>query len=506
MTSKRRRRVKLLELFRIKILGVSILITLLINFCLYLFYFDQSMAGQTLSPHSEGSDQAQSHHSKGVDQDLGVDQAPSHHSEGDEKDGVQTIGDPVPVIVWWDPVAGQTDQDIQCGSRSCHVTVDRARWQEQEVMMLSFYGSSLSVHELPVPRGEGHLWALFHDESPKNMDFLFSHQAVMELFNYTSTFRTTSHLPFPTQWLNDVRDLTSDRYTVPVQTKSEVRRTQDLAPVVYVQSDCRVPSDRDQLVTVLQRYVAVDSYGPCLHNRDFPNRSLSFQHNMSPMTSEDFYRFLAPYKFAVAVENAVCPSYITEKLWRPLQLGVVPIVFGAPDIKEFLPSNHCALVVDDFPSVEKLAQAIQYYDTHDAEYSKLLHFKQSGVTNPALLKHLEKRWATPHYRSEIVDDYQCMLCDRLHEAIAARQAGRPIPPSVASKDHYGCPKPGKFNTEGHYLAEVSGHWDFPLKHSKATACLMRTLIDSGSSLSLEAFDQKVWQLQDNFQQKCQQYF
>ena len=33
-------------------------------------------------------------------------------------------------------------------------------------------------------------------------------------------------------------------------------------------------------------------------------------------------RFLAGYKFVVAVENAACPDYVTEKLWRALQVAI----------------------------------------------------------------------------------------------------------------------------------------------------------------------------------------
>lgn len=35
----------------------------------------------------------------------------------------------------------------------------------------------------------------------------------------------------------------------------------------------------------------------------------------------------------IAIENAACPDYITEKFWRPLVIGVVPIYFGSPTIK-----------------------------------------------------------------------------------------------------------------------------------------------------------------------------
>jgi alpha-1,3-fucosyltransferase 10 len=66
------------------------------------------------------------------------------------------------------------------------------------------------------------------------------------------------------------------------------------------------------------------------------------------MTSEEFFRFVARYKFAIAIENAACPDYVTEKFWRPIHLGVVPIVFGAYNIKvrlqrtNFRPSPWCS--------------------------------------------------------------------------------------------------------------------------------------------------------------------
>lgn len=43
--------------------------------------------------------------------------------------------------------------------------------------------------------------------------------------------------------------------------------------------------------------------------------------------------FLGRYKFMIAIENGVCEDYITEKFWRPLMLGVIPIYFGSPSIR-----------------------------------------------------------------------------------------------------------------------------------------------------------------------------
>jgi len=51
------------------------------------------------------------------------------------------------------------------------------------------------------------------------------------------------------------------------------------------------------------------------------------------MEHDDFYTMMSKYKFALAMENAVCDDYITEKIWRPLMLGVVPVIYGSPKIK-----------------------------------------------------------------------------------------------------------------------------------------------------------------------------
>ena len=61
--------------------------------------------------------------------------------------------------------------------------------------------------------------------------------------------------------------------------------------------------------------------------------SLSFAKSMASMDSPEFLKLLAKYKFAIAMENAVCDDYITEKYWRAVHLGNIPIVFGSPKIK-----------------------------------------------------------------------------------------------------------------------------------------------------------------------------
>lgn len=54
---------------------------------------------------------------------------------------------------------------------------------------------------------------------------------------------------------------------------------------------------------------------------------------MNGMAHVDFLEVVSKYKFAIAMENGLCEDYITEKYWRPLGVGTIPIVLGSPTIQ-----------------------------------------------------------------------------------------------------------------------------------------------------------------------------
>ena len=74
-----------------------------------------------------------------------------------------------------------------------------------------FYGTDYNAADLPLPRQPHHEWGLLHEESPKN-NYLLSHNETMILFNHTSTFRRHSDYPLTTQYLQDIKNLTSTKY------------------------------------------------------------------------------------------------------------------------------------------------------------------------------------------------------------------------------------------------------------------------------------------------------
>ncbi|XP_060038849.1 alpha-(1,3)-fucosyltransferase 10 isoform X2 [Erinaceus europaeus] len=278
-----------------------------------------------------------------------------------------------PIMLWWSPLTGESGRLGWCGMDPCFFTINRTYLHHERTKAFLFYGTDFNIHSLPLPRKAHHDWALFHEESPKNNYKLF-HKPVITLFNYTATFSRHSHLPLTTQYLEGIDVLKSLQYLVPLQSKNNLRKR--LAPLVYVQSSCDPPSDRDSYIQELMTYIEVDSYGECLQNKELP-QSLK---NPASMDAEGFYKIIAQYKFILAFENAVCDDYITEKIWRPLKLGVVPVYYGSPSITDWLPSNRSAILVSEFSHPRELASYIRRLDEDDRLYETYIEWKLKGLT------------------------------------------------------------------------------------------------------------------------------
>lgn len=126
----------------------------------------------------------------------------------------------------------------------------------------------MKTDDFPLPRQSKHIWALIHEESPRNVPFM-PHNAWLHHFNFTSSFSRHSDMPLTTYYLTDAENLTTPTYVVPIGEKSLHK---DKALVLFMQSDCDTMSGRDDYVKELMNYIKVDSYGTCLKNKNLPER------------------------------------------------------------------------------------------------------------------------------------------------------------------------------------------------------------------------------------------
>ncbi|XP_050052630.1 alpha-(1,3)-fucosyltransferase 10 isoform X1 [Dermacentor andersoni] len=340
-----------------------------------------------------------------------------------------------PIILWWTPFTKQAGHTKTCGNKRCFFTEDRIFFNHTNLQAVMFYGSELEIGDLPLPRKTHHDWALLHEESPKN-NFIFCMSNVLRWFNHTSTFRRNSDLPLTLQYLNYIADLTSKEFFVETSSKTRARANQSL--IAYVQSDCNTPIERDSFVSELMNYVSIDSYGKCLHNKDLPKE---LANAMDAMDNKAFWHLLASYKFHIAIENYVCEDYITEKLWRPLIVGSVPIYFGSPSVVDWLPNYaDSAILIANYSSPKELAEAIKKIDGNDMLYESFLgHKMHSRVINKALLSAMKnRRWGVnDHKRPSFVEEFECLICSRVWRRL--RNPG--IENFIANASHYSCDMP-----------------------------------------------------------------
>lgn len=389
---------------------------------------------------------------------------------------------PHPIVVWWTPFTGEQRVVRECPRGKCLFTHSRTELKNPQTAAFMFYGTDLKWNDLPLPRNPKVFWALLHEESPKN-NWLFAHSDAISLFNFTSTCSRHSSYPLTTQYLHSLGKL-STPLKVPINKKS---RGQGLGLISYIQSDCHPPSDRDSYVQELMKHVSVDSYGKCLHNRDFP------KHLLDPLTfgTEDVLDIVAKYKFSLAMENAVCTDYITEKFWRPLEAGSVPIVRGSPTIRDWAPDVNASIIVaSDFSSPKELADYLLYLDTHSEEYEKFLLWKQAGITNERLLNHMnEREWHINEWdKLNFIDGFECFVCDQVHETKERIRRGEKTGPFIATQDHYSCPLPepallGTTELKQYYrnINSELQFWRFTAKCSELQARAIFPIIHDGGT-------------------------
>lgn len=350
----------------------------------------------------------------------------------------------IPIIIWWSGrlFPFQSYSRLKCGSYQCYATNKRKHKKDQRTRGFILYGTDIVPDDLPLPRKATHEWALLHEESPMNNHMLV-HKPMLTLFNHTGTFQWQSDFPITSQHILSLEYLTK-RKPLSISLKNE-KRAKGFAPIMFVQSHCSVSSDRDRYVEELMKHIDVDSYGQCVKNKDLPSHLTD---PVESMFAEGFHDLIAQYKFTLAFENAICDDYMTEKLYRPLHVGSVPIYMGSHKANKWVPSNQSVIFIDNFSTPKDLADFVKFLDEDDNEYEKYLQFKNSEADfeNIFLKEHLINRsWGEDREHSDFIRAFECHVCktvaERYEHEKQATLSTPPLPPKIADSSHLRCPQP-----------------------------------------------------------------
>lgn len=253
----------------------------------------------------------------------------------------------------------------------CVVTYDRSKVKESEVILINYRllpnWKTEPLRGLPSFRSPQQKWVMQTFESPTKFPIP---KALWNLFNVTFTYKLDSDIQ--SGRLPAIGNLTEtrnvDRQVSMHQPNGKMKRL-----VAWVVSNCQTCSQREKYVSMLQKYIEVDVYGKC-GDKECPEQSKSF-------SSQDpcFSMINTTYLFYLAFENSLCEDYMTEKLYRTLQMDVIPVVYGGADYVKLLPPKSF-IDIEDFGNPQNLSSYMKYLAEHPMEYMK--YFEWKGIYKP----------------------------------------------------------------------------------------------------------------------------
>jgi Glycosyltransferase family 10 (fucosyltransferase) C-term len=110
----------------------------------------------------------------------------------------------------------------------------------------------------------------------------------------------------------------------------------------------------------------------------------------SPCDHNHKLSVLGECRFALAMENAIYPGYVTEKIFDVFRAGAVPVYLGAPDITDFVPAD-CFVDYRDFASLNMLWRALEAIT--EARWVQYREAGRAFMSSVQYQRHLEQNIA-----------------------------------------------------------------------------------------------------------------
>lgn len=215
-------------------------------------------------------------------------------------------------------------------------------------------------------RPPGQKWVMSTQESPQYVPGLkppFRYRNIS--YDWSDTYRSDASFPSP---YGKYVSLQSKDQAYTRQHKLEALIKGKDKSVAWVASHCETLQwNRTKFVEDLQQFIPIDTYGKC-GTKTLPWRR-----------KELLRKVMEPYRFYLSFENSCCDQYITEKFWRSLDFGMIPVVVGAPlqNYLDLAPPDSF-LHVDQFNSLKEMADYMLEISRNPRKMRKHLSWRTKG--------------------------------------------------------------------------------------------------------------------------------
>ena len=246
--------------------------------------------------------------------------------------------------------------------------------------------SDIDFDQLPKERNLEQIWLFWHDE-PCGVQ----KEAIPFQFNWTISYRLNAEANLGAYGLTVLRE----KYLSITELNSYINEqfNKRQANAVWFVSNCGPKARLNYYQELVLHYPSIKVYGNCVEQKPKASCGRQSQCESSELRTNKFY---------LAFESQSCRDYVTEKFWRSIVHGVIPIVFGPREkqsLERIAPPNSF-IYTGDFPSADKLAQHMKEVSQNRTLFGKY---------------HRWRRFYQVLYRPEDIESYRfCELCYRLN--------------------------------------------------------------------------------------------
>ncbi|EFX82223.1 hypothetical protein DAPPUDRAFT_302634 [Daphnia pulex] len=248
------------------------------------------------------------------------------------------------------------DLNEQCPSHNCRLSTDRRLLNESDAVIFHFWNDKLD--RIPTYRSPHQYYVYLNFESAIRSRNHFPWRKIPhDFFNLTATYRLDSDFfgkmfyGFQFERLESIQPTSDDLtnyYGVNITAKTKL--------AAWFVSNCQTSINREGYVRELGRHIPVDVFGNCLENhKSCPRKKDANNQPLYYVRTECDEALERDYLFYLSFENSFCPDYVTEKFYRAVEMGTVPVVFGGANYSLFAPP-HSFINARDFQTPKLLAE------------------------------------------------------------------------------------------------------------------------------------------------------
>ncbi|CAG0882108.1 unnamed protein product [Cyprideis torosa] len=280
---------------------------------------------------------------------------------------------------WANFGAFQKDQSsAENCSYTCEISTDLSRYGEASLVVVSLYNvDTASLRPLltrAYPKIPGQKWAFFALESPMS-DIGPVPRELARRLDWSITYRLNSS--FPTFYDAALSRINSSVTDDDIDEAIHLKRY----PIAAVISN--PTSHRLRFIEHLNNYIPVHVYGQ-VTGRECPGHW------------ECREKISRSYWFYLAIENAVCEDYVTEKLFEQFPYFIVPISV-AGNWSDSLAPRGSFIRYNSTTGVKALAKYLHHLMHNPTEYRQFFQWKKRPDLPPRMSHHT------------------CRICQALHQ-------------------------------------------------------------------------------------------